>query len=105
MHDNVLGQQQDDIARLRCELSKLAGADDTLAGCQSAFDVFRRLIEQGKRNLVSTQLSDSLRALNTDFDAKPWVDKLLAWAAIGNIYAEAGRVLRSPVRSTTRAMR
>lgn len=63
MRDDLLGQQQDELARLRYELAKtLEGADD-FQGCKTAMGVYRRLLELDEEHSLRNELRRSLEQL------------------------------------------
>jgi hypothetical protein len=75
--DDILGQQQDELARQRYELAKVIESAPEFAGCKTAFDVFRRVLDLHGEDALRPLLNSSLTRSDPTFDAKPWIDQLL----------------------------
>lgn len=72
-----LGQQQDDLARLRYELAKSLECADDFQQCNSAMDVYRRLLDLGQEGPLREELTRSLQRLSPGVNAEPWLDPLV----------------------------
>lgn len=78
MSDDLLGQQQDDIARLRYELAKtIEGAPDYQSGTIGGLDVYRRAIELGQEGALREELVNGLKRLRPDFDPERFIDPII----------------------------
>lgn len=75
--DDILGQQQDDIIRGRFNLNRAKEQNAEFAQCDSLFDICRRMIELGDEPGVRQSLSDGILLIAPNFDARPWVERLL----------------------------
>jgi hypothetical protein len=75
--DDLLGQQQDEIAGMRYLLSQLGADGPEFNGCRTPFDYFQRSMELGRVEPLRDALTQTLKTLNPNYEPEPRVSNLL----------------------------
>lgn len=86
--DDILGAQQDQIARDRYTLSKLIEERPEFKGCKTTFGVYQRIGviggDEGLRSFVADILFRQNKRPHPQFDPKLWIDRIQAAIKAGN---------------------
>ncbi len=83
--DDILGGQQDELARLRYEMVKACEGREDFKHCRTVFDVYRRMYELHGEEAVKANMEQTLRQQNPSFgDAAIWATRILEQVVKGD---------------------
>ena len=83
--DDLLGGQQDELAKLRYEMVKACEGNEDFKHCRTVLDVYRRMYELHGEEAMKPNLEQTLRQFNPSFgDAAIWATRILEQVRKGN---------------------